>query len=369
MLWNTLQVSCSKHPEESNVFKVSEIRTYIRRDKCAHCPPAKLNPPVRPLLRPALPLESQHPLEAHSYFRAILLPPKSVPSKSIRIPAKSTRDERRRRREQHRVFSARVRFAGPDSDAPTPEPTDTLNLDANGKSLTYSSAKRGPDRLAWERAEAEEIIRLILTGTIFIFPIPHSLVPKDRWKNNEIVYYNPVVKQKRNDDGSIQFRVRGTVGGNLLDVPYDVSAKTARLDTVKLLIHSVISGGFKWMTIDIADFYLGTPLPASRFEYLRIHVDKLPPAIMTQYNLNPLIYNQHVYFDIRKCMYGLPQAGKLSQTRLIQHLKENGYTQCPNTPCLFRHHTREIMFCLARLRRFWSTLQNASRRRPSNNYP
>jgi histone deacetylase 1/2 len=45
-------------------------------------------------------------------------------------------------------------------------------------------------------------------------------------------------------------------------------------------------------------------------------------------------------------MYGLPQAGKLSQTRLIQHLKENGYTQCPNTPCLFRHHTREIMFCL-----------------------
>ncbi len=45
-------------------------------------------------------------------------------------------------------------------------------------------------------------------------------------------------------------------------------------------------------------------------------------------------------------MYGLPQAGKLSQTQLIQHLSENGYTQCPNTPCLFRHCTREIMFCL-----------------------
>jgi hypothetical protein len=138
-------------------------------------------------------------------------------------------------------------FAGPDSDAPTPPPTDTLNLDSNGKPLTYSSAKRG-----------------------------------------------------------------------------DVSAKTAGLDTVKLLIHSVISGDFKWLTIDIADFYLGTPLPASRYEYLRIHVDKLPPAIIAQYNLDPLIYNKHVYFEIRKCMYGLPQAGKLSQTRLIQHLKENG---------------------------------------------
>jgi hypothetical protein len=46
-------------------------------------------------------------------------------------------------------------------------------------------------------------------------------------------------------------------------------------------------------------------------------------------------------------MYGLPQAGKLSQTRLIKYLSENGYIQCPNTPCLFlRHRTRDIMFCL-----------------------
>jgi hypothetical protein len=113
---------------------------------------------------------------------------------------------------------------------------------------------------------------------------------------------------------------------------------------VKLLIHSDISGDFKWITINIADFNLGTPLPTSRYEYLRIHVDKLSPSsIIDQHNLNPLIYNQHVYFEIRKCMYGQPQAGKLSQTRLIQHVSENGYTQCPNTPCLFRHRTQEIM--------------------------
>jgi hypothetical protein len=146
---------------------------------------------------------------------------------------------------------------------------------------------------------------------------------------------------KRNDDGSIQFRVRGTAGGNL---PYDVSARTASLDTVKLLIHSVISGTYSWMTIDIADFYLGTPLPASRYEYLRIHIDKIPTEIMDKYNLTPLLYNRHVYFEIRKCMYGLPQAGKLSQTRLIRHLSTHGYIQCSNTPCLFRHITHDIMF-------------------------
>ncbi len=160
------------------------------------------------------------------------------------------------------------------------------------------------------------------------------------------MYYNPVVKQKRNDDGSIQFRVRGTAGGNLFTVPYDVSARTASLDIVKLLIHPVISGSYFWMTIDIADFYLGTPLPSSRYEYLRIHIDKIPSEIMDKYNLTPLLYNKHVYFEIRKCMYGLPQAGKLSQTRLIQHLSTDGYIQCPNTPCLFRHITRDVMFSL-----------------------
>ncbi len=54
ILWHMLQVSCSKHPDEDNVFKVSEVRTYIRRDKTSHGLPAKPDPPVPTLLRPVL---------------------------------------------------------------------------------------------------------------------------------------------------------------------------------------------------------------------------------------------------------------------------------------------------------------------------
>jgi hypothetical protein len=93
-----------------------------------------------------------------------------------------------------------------------------------------------------------------------------------------VVYYNPVVKQKWNDDDTIKFRVRGTAGGNLLDVPYDMSARTASLDVVKMLVHSTISDSKKWFTIDIKDFYLGTPLPETRYEYIRIERKKLSPA-------------------------------------------------------------------------------------------
>jgi hypothetical protein len=74
------------------------------------------------------------------------------------------------------------------------------------------------------------------------------------------------------NDGSTKFRVRGTAGGDRLTVPYDVSARTASLETVKLLIHFIVSSNKKWRTLDIAHFYLGTPLPASRYEYIRINL-------------------------------------------------------------------------------------------------
>jgi hypothetical protein len=234
ILWNTLQIASSK-PNDTFVAKVSEVRTWIRRDTSSHGPSAKPDSPPPTIVRDILPPDLRHPIEAASPFRAILLPPRSIPAPvstyQLRVPA--TNDD-------GYDPTAKVRFAGPDSDATPESAQDTLNLDATGKPLTYASTKRGPDRLAWAKAEAEEIIRLILSGTIV--PISYTLVPQDRWNSNEIVYYNPVVKQKRN--GTIQFRVRGTAGGNLLSVPYDVSARTASLDTVKLLIHSVISRNY-----------------------------------------------------------------------------------------------------------------------------
>jgi hypothetical protein len=116
---------------------------------------------------------------------------------------------------------------------------------------------------------------------------------------------------------------------------------------VKLLLQSTISEGKKWFTIDINDFYLGTPLPSSCYEYVRIERNKLPAAAITAHNLEPFFHNNAVYFEIRKCMYGLAQAGRLSQLRLISHLQSHGYyIQCLNTPCLFKHLTRDITFCL-----------------------
>ena len=90
------------------------------------------------------------------------------------------------------------------------------------------------------------------------------------------------------------------------------------------------------MTIDIKDYYLVTPM--NRYEYMKIPVKHIPEDIMLQYNLTNLIVNDHVMVEIRKGMYGLPQAVIIAQERLNKHLKITGILQ--PTPHL--DYTRKI---------------------------
>jgi hypothetical protein len=98
------------------------------------------------------------------------------------------------------------------------------------------------------------------------------------------------------------------------------------------------------MTIDLANFYLNTFM--ERFEYMHIPLSTIPDCIMDQYNLKPFIHNGSVMVEIRKGMYGLPQAGILANNRLAKHLATFGYSPANHTPGLFHHATRPISFCL-----------------------
>jgi hypothetical protein len=83
-----------------------------------------------------------------------------------------------------------------------------------------------------------------------------------------------------------------------------------------------------------------------RYEYMRIPVRDIPPSIMTQYNLLPLVFKDHVLVEIQKGMYGLPQAGIIANKRLVKHLATHGYMPVANTAGLFKHVSRPITFCL-----------------------
>ena len=204
--------------------------------------------------------------------------------------------------------------------------------------LNFRMAMNSDENKHWIQANDEEFERFDDTKTIKY--VHKAEIPADR----KIAYYNPQIKVKTANDITT-YRVRGTIGGDKVDYPGLVAANTADMKTIKLLLNSVIStNGAKFMTLDIKDFYLGTVLP--RKEYMRISEKQMSQKFIDKHNLQNKLENGYYYAEISKGIYGLPQAGLLAQEKLIQLLKQHGYSMMPNTPCLFKHETRNIMFSL-----------------------
>jgi hypothetical protein len=125
-------------------------------------------------------------------------------------------------------------------------------------------------------------------------------------------------------------RIRWTVGGNLIIYDGNCSTRTADLTTSIILFNSVVSTkGARFMVINLKNFYLETPM--TEYEYMRIRVGNLPPGIIEEYNLQDKIHHGAVYVEIRKGMYGLPQAGILANcvTSLHPHAR---YVLPPTKP-------------------------------------
>jgi hypothetical protein len=197
----------------------------------------------------------------------------------------------------------------------------------------------------WEHSFANELGRLAqgikgrVKHTDTIFFISRDAVPKDR----TVTYGRIVVSIRPQKDEPL--RTRLTVGGNLIDYPGDVSTPTADLVTAKILFNSVVSTpDAKLMCCDVKNFYLCTPM--ERYEYMRLPIALIPPEIIDAYNLRDLVHNGYVYIEIRKGMYGLPQAGILANQLLTKRLAVDGYYPTTHTPGLFRHRWRPIIFSL-----------------------
>jgi hypothetical protein len=126
------------------------------------------------------------------------------------------------------------------------------------------------------------------------------------------------------------------VGGDILDYSGDVATSTADTTTFKILINSTLSTeDAVMMMMDIKNNYLGTPLP--RFEYMKMLLTRFPEEIVQKYNLNALAVDGWVYIEIRKCMYGLKQAGLLANQLLQTRLPPFGYYPARHTPGLWLH--------------------------------
>ena len=85
----------------------------------------------------------------------------------------------------------------------------------------------------------------------------------------------------------------------------------------------------------------------TRFEYMRLKLSDIPEDVIDHYQLRKIATpDGFVYCEIQKGMYGLPQAGIITQELLAERLAKHGYHQSKTTPGLWTHDTRPIWFSL-----------------------
>ncbi len=120
------------------------------------------------------------------------------------------------------------------------------------------------------------------------------------------------------------------------------------LPSTSILFNSVVSDDAFFGSIDLSDFYLGTDLNPP--QYIKIVTHQFSSTILSRLNLLPFLKTNpsgkaYIVFRIDKTMYGLKEAGKLSNLRLVSLLSSFGFYET-STPCLFKHVSRSILFVL-----------------------
>ena len=171
-----------------------------------------------------------------------------------------------------------------------------LNNDS-GLAQSYKQLISNPKtKEVWSNGMCKELVRLLQgykstegTNTCVILTLEQvRQIPKDR-----VVTYTRTVVDYHTQK-SDPYRVRITVGGNLIHYPGDVTTKTADMITSKLLWNSVLSTpDAQYACFDIKNMYLQTPM--TRREYIKIPLKLIPDEFIKLYNIKQNVVREHIY--------------------------------------------------------------------------
>jgi hypothetical protein len=144
-------------------------------------------------------------------------------------------------------------------------------------------------------------------------PTYYNQVPGEKWRNNAIAR-----------------RVRGTGGGDRITVPYSVSTSTANLPTVKCTLHAVVSENASFGTVDITDFYLGSPMPSP--EFLKLPTSDYHPDLLDELGITPFIQLDRT--KSTKLFPAFLKPGSMPIINLLPIYSSTAISKPPPLPCL-----------------------------------
>ena len=204
-------------------------------------------------------------------------------------------------------------------------PAPSLNAvldESTGQQLEYRQLIKTSDKAKWKNSCSKEFARIGNGRSKDDTPASNTV----EWIQRHQIPpgKKPTVCANFRPQKADPYRVRCTIGGNLIQYKGPTAAPTASLPTIKILLNSVLSTpGAKFASLDIKDFYLQSDLPEP--EYLMVPFSLFSPDIVQDFNLKDKVSNNMVYGKVVKAMYGLPQSGKLAHDDLVAHLALGGY--------------------------------------------
>lgn len=219
-----------------------------------------------------------------------------------------------------------------------------LNIDQHGKPLTPKTAFNGPDSATWTANGLKEVHHLF-DADVFEPTLPSLLLPTDIPG-----HYHPVVREKYKLDPNgieeLQQRVRGTNDNRRTPSPYPVSHHPANLTQTKIWYNKVASETSRLnFTADLKDMYIKADNPHRTF--LWMNVKYLDAPTIAKYQLAPFIHDDRVLLRLKKCLFGMPDAGALAKQFLDRTcLNPNGYWEDPLINGVYRHRTNGTEFLL-----------------------
>ena len=149
------------------------------------------------------------------------------------------------------------------------------------------------------------------------------------------------LKQKYNSRGEfLLWKARLVDGGHRTDPnkydPFEKTSPTVSLEIVMILLCMAVKERLEMESFDVPGAYLNSSLQPGRFHMMRI--SKSIAKILTQVDPRARSFVQEdgsVLVEIRRSLYGLPEAAKLWNDYLTKALTDGGYRVCPHDPCLF----------------------------------
>ena len=158
---------------------------------------------------------------------------------------------------------------------------------------------------------AQGVEASIKSTNIIKFIYKHEVL-RGRFKDVTYGRFLCTIQPKKSEENCTRFMIHG----DWINYPGKVATLTANLLVAKILFNSTISTPrAKFMTMDISNFYLNSPLP--RPEYVWIKISNITEEIIEEYCLRKKITGGgHVHIKANKGMYGLLQAGLIANQQL-----------------------------------------------------